>query len=459
LVEKSLQPSLRVADEQTWVGGVNNWTAVCHGGLVVAALAVAEREPALARQIVARALQNLPRYAANYAPAGAYAEGPDYWAYGTTFFALTVDALRTALGTTAGLEQAPGFLQTADYRMQMTAPSGRLYNFADNGSDPGFEPVLFWFARELHRPDLLERELAGLDLLGGDLSSDAPRDDASRLLPLALIWRVTAQTVLSPPARPLAWWSQGGPQPQAVLRSAWEDPKATYVALKGGSADASHAHLDIGSFILEAEGVRWAVDLGRESYPHVRANGLTNSELFSTRPDSRRWSIFRCGPESHNLLRFADAPYLVGPKAEISPLPSAVGPPGFEVDLTPVVRGTVVAAHRRFSLEPQGRVLIRDEWQTGDRATAVTWQWLTFARTSATADGFVLQQSGKILRLRATSSAALTCVVEDASQPQQRFDSPNPGLSRLVIRLATPAHSAGWLSVLAEPESADPDNK
>ena len=77
LIEKALRACLVDEDKKFWISGDNNWTAVCHGGLVVGALAVAEREPALARRIVERALKNLPRYAELYAPAGAYSEGPD----------------------------------------------------------------------------------------------------------------------------------------------------------------------------------------------------------------------------------------------------------------------------------------------------------------------------------------------------------------------------------------------
>jgi len=262
LVEKALTPSLRVADEKSWVSGTNNWTAVCHGGLVVAALAVAEREPALAKQIVDRALAHMSRYAELYAPVGAYSEGPDYWAYGTTFYALLAESLRTALGTTAGLERAPGFLHTADYTLQMTAPSGLLYNFGDNGSGLGYEPVMFWFARELRRGDLTEREIINLKTLADAIAAGAPRSDASRMLALALIWRDPSLKP-TPAAAPLAWWSEGGSQPQAVLRSGWNDPRATFVGIKAGRADDSHAHMDIGSFVLEADGVRWAVDLGR----------------------------------------------------------------------------------------------------------------------------------------------------------------------------------------------------
>ena len=451
LAEKALKPSLRVADEKSWVSGTNNWTAVCHGGLVVAALAVAEREPALARQVVARALAHLPRYAEIYAPVGAYSEGPDYWAYGTTFYALLAESLRTALGTTAGLERAPGFLKTADYTLQMTAPSGLLYNFGDNSSGLGYEPVMFWFARELRRGDLVAREVANLTTLADTITAGAPRGDASRMLALALVWREPSLPITPSSSPPLVWWSEGGSQPQAVLRSRWDDPRATFVGIKAGQADDSHAHMDIGSFILEADGVRWAVDLGRESYPHARANGMA-ADLFKTTPASQRWSIFRCGPESHNLLRFDGAPPLVTAKAEIRPLPpSADNPPGFLVDLSPVVRGQVARAERRIRLHPDRSVSIEDEWTTRTAATHVTFQWLTRAEVTSTADGATLRQDGETLRLRVASDHPARLEVEDVSAPRQRWDSPNPGLRRIVIHLDTPAATTATLRVTATP--------
>ena len=453
IVEKALKPSLRIAEEKTWVSGNNNWTAVCHGGLVVAALAIAERD--LAKQIVARALKHMPHYAELYAPVGAYSEGPDYWAYGTTFYALLAESLRTALGTTAGLECAPGFLQTADYTLQMTAPSGRLFNFGDNSSGLGYEPVMFWFARELRRGDLITRELANLKTLADAITTGAPRGDASRMLSLALVWRDPSLPATPPSTPPLVWWSEGGSQPQAVLRSKWGDPRATFVGIKAGQADDSHAHMDIGSFVLEADGVRWAVDLGRESYPHARANGMA-ADLFKTGQTSQRWSIFRCGPESHNLLRFHNAPPLVTAKAEIRPLPlTDTEAPGFLVDLSPVVRDQVARAERRIRLHVDRAVSIDDEWTTRTAATHVTWQWLTHAEVTPAPDGAMLRQNGEALRLRfTTGDRAARLEVEDVSLPRHAWDSANPGLRRIVIHLDTPPATTARLRVVATPDGA-----
>ena len=153
LIEKGLRASFdSPAKFLSWVRGTNNWNQVCHGALVIGALAVADREPALAQRTVQRAVDELHSSAAAYAPDGVYPEGPMYWAYGTTFHVAMLAALETALGDRCGLDEFPGFLATPDYLNQVTAPSSDTFNYADSSAHRGFEPALFWFARRLRQP-------------------------------------------------------------------------------------------------------------------------------------------------------------------------------------------------------------------------------------------------------------------------------------------------------------------
>jgi len=457
IIEKGLRASWNAdGTSPKWATANTNWNQVCHGGLVVGALAVAEREPALARRIVDRALENVRHAAAEYAPGGAYPEGPSYWAYGTSFQVILVEALRSVFGTSCDLEKFSGFLASPDFVAQMTGPTGEVFNYADaHGTGRSFDAVMFWFARERTRPDLLATELASLQRWQGELKAGAKVPSADRHLPLALLyWQPSLGASAKPAAPPFAWSSGGGIQPVAAMRSAWGDPRATFVAFKGGLMPNSHAHMDVGSFVLEADGVRWAVDLGAESYPKARANGIKNEELFDTRTQaSKRWWIFRKGPEGHNLLRFDGAQQEIDGKAEIIPATKKTGAPAYIVDLTSIYKRQVRAARRGFALLPDHRVGIQDEWTAADRATEVTWQWLTRAQAKAEADGLTLTQSGETLRLRVSATDKFTIALEDVSRPRQAFDSPNPGLSRFVIRLTTPANHEGRLVVVAEPST------
>jgi hypothetical protein len=49
----------------------------------------------------------------------------------------------------------------------------------------------------------------------------------------------------------------------AIFRSCWNDRRALWAAIKGGTNDQTHCHLDLGSFCIDANGCRWAMDLGK----------------------------------------------------------------------------------------------------------------------------------------------------------------------------------------------------
>jgi hypothetical protein len=317
LIEKGLRASFdSPAKFLSWVRGSNNWNQVCHGALVIGALAVADREPALAQRTVQRAIDELHSSAKAYAPDGVYPEGPMYWAYGTTFHVAMLAALESALGDRCGLDEFPGFLATPDYLNQVTAPGSDTFNYADSSAHRGFEPALFWFARRLRQPAAIRWELDYLGKLAAAAKLSSSSDARSRHLPLALLWWDPALAAL-PAAPPPLNWKGEGPVPIAVHRSAWSDPRAVYVAIKGGKPAVSHGHMDVGSFILEADGVRWAVDAGSQSYTTAYQAGI-DSTLWSFKQDSPRWTIFRLGPEGHNLLRFDGAPQRVTAFAPIT---------------------------------------------------------------------------------------------------------------------------------------------
>jgi hypothetical protein len=152
IIEKGLNASMAHTD---WVKAGNNWGQVCHGGIVGGALAVMESEPALAAEIVSRAVANVPASIKAYEPNGSYPEGPAYWGYGTTYNVILLAELESALGADFGLSRLPGFAETGQYINLATGPSGRFFNYADGGDGRGAEIALWWLARRFNRPDWL----------------------------------------------------------------------------------------------------------------------------------------------------------------------------------------------------------------------------------------------------------------------------------------------------------------
>ena len=466
IAQKALLPSLKVTEEKgSWLKGNFNWNPVCHGGLTVAALAITEFEPVLSRQIVERAVQCVPYAGATYAPDGAFPEGPSYWSYGTSFYVIMVEALRSVFGTSCGLEQMQGFLKTAEYKLQMVGATGEDFNYSDYHTEYLNEPIMFWFARETKNKGLLKRELNDLSQLYRVLAlNQTEKGDKkvvlSRHTPFSILWwqpdflQNEAQIATKNTPLPLHWTADGE-MPIAVMRSAWDDKTATFVALKGGTPDNSHGHIDCGSFILEADGVRWAIDLGTESYDKMRAAKL---DLWNYSQNSSRWTTFRAGSEAHNILRFDGENQEIQGKATIKTLNTEGGKVvGDKADLTSLYSKKAKRAERVILLNKDKSVSIQDAWTTKESGVVVAFQWLTKAKVSPIKNGLLLEQDGQSLRLKIENNKkhnAYSIDIQDISKAKNVQDSDNPNVTRIVISLKSSPHSEGKLSIRACPKGA-----
>ena len=98
-------------------------------------------------------------------------------------------------------------------------------------------------------------------------------------------------------------WTGRGKQSLFIYREGFASDQDTYLAVKGGSPQNSHAHMDGGSFIYEWGGVRWAVDLGSQDYHSLESKGIG---LWKKGQNSERWQVYRLSNHSHNTLTIND---------------------------------------------------------------------------------------------------------------------------------------------------------
>lgn len=459
IIANSLRPAMAdsYGHPNGWVAGHNNWTQVCHAGLTVGALAVRDRDPVLADQIIERAIRFVPGAVPAYEPDGAYSEGVLYWNYATTYHVLLAEALIHAFGEDFGLTSSGGFRSSADYIRQMTTPTGRIFNYGDalpgagggvaTGLDAAGRETLakrlnvpfFWFARRMNRPDLVAEAFAAFRA-GGDTSGVN-----GRFLAFALLWGVglNADGGGSPPPPLARNWRGEGASDVSVHRAAWGDPAATFIGLKGGSPAVPHAHMDVGSFMLEAGGVRWAVDPGLQDYHSLESVGV---ELWDNSEGGARWGVFRLGPEAHNILRVDGAPQRVAGRSVTVSFEAEGDWPGTVLDLSDLYPG-VERVTRAVHLDPDGGVSIRDKWTAGGRDVGVTSQWLTSARVEIHPDGLVLHEAGRTLHVEVSTpnGAGWQGKARDGSELLRPFDEATPGLQRIEVFTTTPASTPGGL--------------
>ncbi|MCP5518949.1 MAG: heparinase II/III family protein [Verrucomicrobiales bacterium] len=424
-----------------WVRARNNWGQVCHGGLTIGALAVLEDEPALAARTVHNALMNVTVSMAAFAPKGSYPEGPGYWAYGTTYNVLLIDALERVLGSDFGLSQAPGFALTGQYPALVTGPSGSTFNYADGGSGRGPEPALFWFARRYQRPDWIYEEP---ELLRRRMAS------GGRFLPLTLFW-MEEPAPQSPIAMPLHWYSDG-PVPVSVHRSSWTDPHRVFLGFKGGSPSANHGQMDTGSFVLDADGVRWALDLGAEGYHGIESRGMN---LWNSAQDSDRWTIFRQMNLGHNTLVIDGQLQKAAGTGKFIAFSEDPAFPHAIIDLTGVYEGQAASVRRGVALLPSRGVLIQDELSGLRPGAKVRWGMITPGQPGDPGRGEIrLQQDGRTLDLSVLSPGGVAWEIYDSATPRNEWDSPNRGTVMAQFEAVAPADGRLRLAVLAVPGTA-----
>ncbi len=254
ILKKGIEPSLD-SKYNSWLKAEHNWNQVCNAGMLYGALAIYETQTLLARQIINRSIESIPIAMKDYGPGGAYPEGYGYWGYGTSFNVMFISAVEKAFGKDFGLSAQPGFLKTAGFMENMTGPTGKPFNYSDAGSEGGLHPAMFWFANKIKDPSVLWVERQRL------INENSQRHVRDRLLPAIMLWGggMSIDKVSAPKS---TMWVGQGKNPVALMRTSWTDTNAIYVAMKGGSVSVNHAHMDVGSFIMDANGVRWAMDFG-----------------------------------------------------------------------------------------------------------------------------------------------------------------------------------------------------
>jgi len=387
---------------------------------VCGALALFDEEPSLAGIIVERGLRSVQRALAEYAPDGAWGEGPGYWDYATRYTVFLLSSLEASLGTDFGLaEKAKGFRDTGLFPIHLTGPGGETFNFADVGQHHRIRSSsLLWLARRFGRRSYaqFQQERArpdALDILW-DVDTEAMgREDLSRAVHLRGADVVT-------------------------MRSGWNDPEALFVGVKGGSNAVNHSHLDLGSFILEWLGVRWAVDLGSDDY---------NLPGYF-RPEGR-WNFYRLRAEGHNTLvinpsRGPDQ----DPKASaqivkyepdashcraVIDLSAAYAPSGAR-EVRRTVDVTFGAAARDGSVTVTDTVVLKEPGE-------VSWMLHTGAEVGISGDGktAILTQNTRRIRLQILHPAEGRFATGPAaplpSSPRVDGQDANAGVQRLSVRL------------------------
>jgi hypothetical protein len=394
--------------DAAWVRDRFNANIVCNAGMGLGALAVAGDSGDAGTPhslddkcgaVLRYAIDSIPHGLVTYGVEGSWPEGPAYWEWVTLYACAFFAALQSALGNDYGLSAAHGVDRAGRFRVYTTGPAGKSFNFSDSVEDAAAAPEMFWLARRFAAPVFAGHE--------------------QKLL----------EHITHPDAYDLAWFDRDGRSPQqpppwppdaifrgvdlATFRNSWDDPNALFLAVKGGDNKAPHAHLDLGSFVLDAGGVRWASDLGPEDY---------DLPGYFTR---QRWTYYRTRTEAHNTLLIDDQNQDIRAEARITRQEFAPDLSWVQIDLGRANGSRVKQWIRRIGIAQRQAVLISDALHA-DQPVEVLWGMMTDADITVSGQTALLKKNG--WSLSAEIRSPRHAVFDKAPVPQA-------GYRKLVVRL------------------------
>ncbi|MBQ7957485.1 MAG: heparinase II/III family protein [Clostridia bacterium] len=285
--EKAIAPAIEgdILSQNWWIWSNTNWNTVCYSGIGIACMTFSEYCEEDAAEILSKATQFMPMTFALFTPDGVYVEGTGYWEYCSTYLVYFLSTSRNYFGTDFGLSDIDGVDKVGYYPIYVTGAQG-VFNYGDNKSEPLHGPSLQWFADEYDSALLAEFQ-----------KTANPRNNEDREATLSAIWYNTAFSGEGADFsdEPLSLYCKSsGFEDMVIMRSKYLDPNATFAAIKSGYNYTNHGDLDVGTFVFDAMGERWAEELGPGDYGAP--------QYFAGLVGFGRWQIYRKRAEGQNTL-------------------------------------------------------------------------------------------------------------------------------------------------------------
>ncbi|KAJ7169723.1 chondroitin AC/alginate lyase [Mycena filopes] len=425
-----------------------NWNCVCNGGLTMGSLAILNDDTTgIAQQLLGLTVDNANgNCAMAVSDDGTWAETANYWYFGTTGHAEMAASLLTATGSHFGLlDTNPNFQKTGDFHMYITGPTS-LFNYGDHGPNKFSTTAnsMIFYADQYNEPDyaLFQRD---------------QRDAAE---PWSMFWYDPSIAGAFWNGKPLDHFFDNGVDQWASMRSSWTDNDALYVAMKAGTNQGHQAHndLDVGDFVLDALGTRWAGELGSADY-------LSPGYFTDVGQDGARWKNYRKMTEGQNTILIGETNQnLFNTPATIkhdTTQTSQGASTVLDVSSDSTAFWTADTTNAYFNVTSMKRgvrllngrkqVLIQDEI-----TSAAPVQWRMHTNATITGDGTTTAtlaldgQTMQVSILNAPDGAQFS--TSDAvrlSTDVANNDQPNPGVKVLIISLPAGQYN---LQVLFNPQ-------
>lgn len=295
----------------------SNWSAVYLSGISVASMAVFEYYPQMCGRQIADTVRFLPVFINQYSPGGALSEGTGYWILSERYMSYLLSSLNYTFQKDYGLLSVKGFDESMFYPLYITGKdsidlkNAVTYNFGDANGGEMAQSAMLWYVEAMSAKTKLEgsnykakaKALLWYKMRYTD-ENNYNMADVQDLLWYPLIIQRYKSLLVAPESVTYDDLKQAGMTELKYFANTdlisntilaendlmsdnivygrgekvtivttskdYTDIMAPYFATKGKNIRGSHIDLDMGGFIYDALGVRWANELGKTVYDSNR---------------------------------------------------------------------------------------------------------------------------------------------------------------------------------------------
>ena len=357
--------------------------------LLIAAICMVDDDPAIAKKAADAGSKVFGKGLERFAPAGVWPEGLQAGEDVMDYIAMLAQSRKAAAGNDLGISLVEGIPQFGVARMHLIGPSGQTFNFGDSKGAASTRPwIATWLCGVHGNPGIRAVAASGKQPVSSGYfgqvghflyynphaAGDGTADSLDYSLPGGVI---------------------------AATRSGWEK-EDYFIAVKGGDNADHTAQLDIGSFVLEAGGQRWGIELGVDS---ERATGL---EVKPGGDRTKRFELYLENTLGQNTLVIdgnqdleAKAKVLVGASSPEKGLAVVDMTDAYGKAAKDVHRGALVVRGTKPYAVIQDDLVIKT-------SQTITWSMHTKAEIAADGAKATLTQGGKTLIATIVSPAGAT---------------------------------------------------
>lgn len=423
----------KISHRFQWKQCTNNWNAVCHQGIIGAALSQGD-DPQLLARLLASAARSLPFFLSGFGNDGGCSEGPGYWNYGFGWFTELNRQLETRTGGELSLFEGDEHVRAISrYGLMVSLSAGNLVNFADTGATGGLGPsLLAYLGGRLGDAELTSLAAENYRMMvnkGIDL--EAERCDLFHLV--RLILRCPGDLSASGLVRRDAFLPD-----LAVLVARGTDSRGHLweFAAKGGHNDEHHNHNDCGNFILNIDGVRLVTEIGAPEYV---------KEFFGP----QRYEFLAARSLGHSLPVINGYEQATG-RSHASKIISHsmdANTAGMLVDITacyPAEAGCRNCTRHILLDKNAGRLTVEDQFEL-DHANTVEDAIITIHDAAIQGDDAVIKSGGLTLLLQAAHG---TKFVRIENHPYRTRGGEDAYINRIVFAATVPARHVRFACTL-----------